>query len=56
MVSEALKQVFDHDEEARIQQLNPTERLAYHQPPVVRSWRDSKRGWNNKSWSDGGTQ
>jgi transposase len=31
VVIEALKQVFDHDEEARLQRLNPTERLAYHQ-------------------------
>jgi len=31
VVLDALKQVFDHDEEARLQQLNPTERLAYHQ-------------------------
>jgi transposase len=31
VVMEALKQVFDHEEAARLQQLNPTERLAYHQ-------------------------
>jgi transposase len=31
VVIAALKQVFDHDEEARLQQLTPTERLAYHQ-------------------------
>jgi hypothetical protein len=31
IVLDALKQVFDHDEEARLQQRNPTERLAYHQ-------------------------
>jgi transposase len=31
VVIETLKQVFDHDEEARLQQLNPTGRLAYHQ-------------------------
>ena len=31
VVIEALKQVFDHEEEARLQQLSPTERLAYHQ-------------------------
>jgi transposase len=31
VVIEALKQVFDHEEAARLQQLNPTERLAYHQ-------------------------
>jgi transposase len=31
VVIEALKQVFDHDETARGQQMNATERLAYHQ-------------------------
>src|SRR5918911_2301132 len=31
VVIEALKQVFDHEEEARMQQLNPTDRLVYHQ-------------------------
>jgi transposase len=31
VVIAALKQVFDHEEEVRGQQLNPTERLAYHQ-------------------------
>jgi hypothetical protein len=31
VVIEALKQVFDHEEEARVQQMNATERLAYHQ-------------------------
>src|SRR4029434_6118854 len=31
VVLEALKQVFDHDDEARAQQLSPTQRLAYHQ-------------------------
>ena len=31
VVIAALKQVFDHDEEARLQQLTPTERLSYHQ-------------------------
>ena len=31
VVIEALTQVFDHDEEARVQQMNATERLAYHQ-------------------------
>jgi hypothetical protein len=31
VVLEALAQVFDHEEEARLQQLNLTERLAYHQ-------------------------
>jgi hypothetical protein len=31
VVTEALKLVFEHDEEARVQQLNAQERLAYHQ-------------------------
>jgi len=31
VVIEALKQVFDHDEQARHEQLSPTARLAYHQ-------------------------
>ena len=31
VVIEALKQVFDHEDEARDQQLSPTDRLAYHQ-------------------------
>jgi hypothetical protein len=31
VVLEALAQVFDHEEAARLQQLNPMERLAYHQ-------------------------
>ena len=31
VVIEALKQVFDHEEEARVQQLSATERFAYHQ-------------------------
>jgi transposase len=31
VVLEALKQVYDHDEEARAQQMSPPERLAYHQ-------------------------
>ena len=31
VVIEAFKQVFEHDEAARLQQLTPTERLAYHQ-------------------------
>src|ERR687885_86024 len=31
VVMEAFKQVFEHDEAARLQHLTPTERLAYHQ-------------------------
>jgi transposase len=31
VVIESLKQVFDHDEEARVKRMSPQERLAYHQ-------------------------
>ena len=31
MVIEALKQVFDHEDETRAQQMSPTDRLTYHQ-------------------------
>ena len=31
MVIEALKQVFDHEEEARVQRMSAAARLAYHQ-------------------------
>ena len=31
VVIESLKQVFDHDEEARVKQMSPEERLVYHQ-------------------------
>jgi transposase len=31
VVLDALKQVFDHDEEAREKQMSPEARLAYHQ-------------------------
>jgi hypothetical protein len=40
VVIEALKQVFDHEDEARTQQLSPEERLAYHQAssgPIMHS-------------------
>jgi transposase len=48
MVIEALKQVFDHDEEARVQQMNATERLGYHQAysrPIMdelKQWLDTQ--------------
>src|SRR5215831_11279518 len=48
VVIAALKQVFDHDEEARLQHLTPTERLAYHQHasgPIMealKSWLDQQ--------------
>jgi len=31
VVIQALQQVFDHEEEARVQQMSPEARLAYHQ-------------------------
>jgi transposase len=51
VVIEALKQVFDHDEEARLQQLNSTERLAYHQHysgPIM----EALKCWLTKQFED----
>jgi hypothetical protein len=48
VVVEALKQVYDHDEVARVQQMHATERLAYHQTysrPVMEAlkrWLDTQ--------------
>jgi transposase len=48
VVIEALKQVFDHEEEVRTQQMNATERLAYHQAysrPIMgalKQWLDTQ--------------
>ena len=48
IVVEALKQIFDHEEEVRVQQLNATERLAYHQAysgPIMealKQWLDTQ--------------
>jgi transposase len=47
VVLEALKQVFDHDDEARDQQLSPAQRLAYHQAlsqPIM----DALKRWLQK--------
>ena len=47
IVLEALKQVFDHDDEARDQQLSPAQRLAYHQAfsqPIM----DALKRWLQK--------
>jgi hypothetical protein len=44
VVIEALKQVFDHDEAARIQQMSATERLAYHQD-ASRPIMDALKRW-----------
>jgi transposase len=51
MVIEALKQVFDHDDEARDQQLSPEARLAYHQAlsqPIM----DGLKQWLQKQFDD----
>ena len=48
VVIEALKQVFDHEEAVRVQQMNATERLAYHQAysrPIMealKQWLDTQ--------------
>ena len=48
VVIEALTQVFDHEEEVRVQQMNATERLAYHQAysrPIMetlKQWLDTQ--------------
>jgi transposase len=44
VVIEALKQVFDHDTEARDQQMSPEARLAYHQA-YSRPLRDDLKAW-----------
>ncbi len=47
VVMDALKQVFDHDEEARDQQMSPEARLTYHQAysqPLM----DDLKGWLGK--------
>ena len=51
MVIEALKQVFDHDDEARDQQMSPAKRLAYHQShsqPIL----DELKRWLQKQFDD----
>ena len=51
VVIEALKQVFDHDDEARDQQMSPTQRLAYHQSlsqPIL----DELKRWLQKQFDD----
>jgi hypothetical protein len=51
VVIETLKQVFDHDEEARDQQMDPQARLAYHQAysqPLM----DELKGWLDKQVAD----
>jgi hypothetical protein len=51
VVIDALKQVFDHDDEARDQQLSPEARLAYHQAlsqPIM----DELKQWLQKQFDD----
>ncbi len=51
VVIEALKQVFDHDDEARDQQMSPAKRLAYHQShsqPIM----DELKRWLQKQFDD----
>jgi len=51
VVIDALKQVFDHDDEAREQQLDPAARLAYHQAfsgPIM----DGLKQWLQKQFDD----
>lgn len=51
VVIEALKQVFDHEEAARVQQLSAGERLAYHQQysgPIM----DGLKRWLDQQWED----
>jgi hypothetical protein len=51
VVIEALKQVFDHDDEARDQQMSPAQRLAYHQSysqPIM----DEFKRWLQQQFDD----
>jgi hypothetical protein len=51
VVIDALKQVFDHDDEAREQQMSSAARLAYHQTysqPIM----DELKGWLQKQFDD----
>jgi transposase len=51
VVIETLKQVFDHDEEARDQQMSPQARLTYHQvysQPLM----DELKGWLDRQLAD----
>ncbi len=51
VVIEALKQVFDHEEEVQAQEMNATERLAYHQAysrPIMEALKD----WLEQQFED----
>jgi hypothetical protein len=51
VVLDVLKQVFDHDEEARDQQMSPSARLAYHQE-LSQPLMDALKGWLQKQVDD----
>ena len=51
VVIDALKQVFDHDDEAREQQMSPAARLAYHQR-YSQLIMDELKGWLQKQVDD----
>ena len=51
VVIDALKQVFDHDEEARDRQMSPEARLTYHQD-YSQSLMDELKGWLDKQLDD----
>jgi len=51
VVLEVLKHVFDHDEEARDQQMSPSARLAYHQE-LSRPLMDALKGWLDQQVAD----
>jgi transposase len=51
VVLEVLTQVFDHDEEARDQQMSPSARLAYHQE-LSRPLMDELKGWLDQQVDD----
>lgn len=51
VVIEALKQVFDHDEEARVKQMSPQARLAYHQT-ASRPIMEGLKRWLEQQFAD----
>ena len=51
VVIDVLKQVFDHDEEARDKQMSPQARLAYHQE-YSRPLMDELKRWLDKQFDD----
>jgi transposase len=51
VVIESLKQVFDHDEVARVQQMSPQARLAYHQT-LSRPILDGLKRWLEQQFED----